>query len=245
MDGPLQVKAERIDSVPGETSPKRLDFSDPLRLLPRILCKLYTMWVTSLHPFHSIGKGASFHYTTNLHNAALMQIGDYLTVHKDVWLHGKEPDAGHEGPTLIIGDRCFIARRCHISAKNRVCIEDNVLFAASVLVQDHGHEFSDVTRPITEQGPAKGGTIRIGQGSWIGQGAVIVCDSGELSLGRNCVVAANAVVTKSAPDYSVIAGNPARIVKQFDPTKGTWVLGSVRRMEPEASEPRSAQLVGV
>jgi acetyltransferase-like isoleucine patch superfamily enzyme len=52
-----------------------------------------------------------------------------------------------------------------------------------------------------------------------GQRAAIVCTRGDLVLGRNCVVAANAVVTRSFPPYSVIFGNPARVNKQFDPVK--------------------------
>jgi acetyltransferase-like isoleucine patch superfamily enzyme len=93
---------------------------------------------------------------------------------------------------------------------------------------DHSHAYEDITVPIREQGVTEGGRIRIGQGSWIGFGAAIVCPKGELTLGRNCVVGANSVVTRSFPPYSVIAGNPAKVVKQFDPVKQAWVQGSVR-----------------
>jgi acetyltransferase-like isoleucine patch superfamily enzyme len=55
-----------------------------------------------------------------------------------------------------------------------------------------------------------------------------------LVLGRNCVVAAHAVVTRSAPPYSVLSGNPAMIVRQYDPVKQAWVMGSVRPAEAEA-----------
>lgn len=205
----------------------RIAFEDPLRLIPRVLTKLYTLWVCATHPFASLGKKVSIHYSCDLMNTGLMELGSYITIHKDTWLHAHPSETNESGPALTIGDRCFIGRRCHIAAANRIQIGDSVLFAASVLVQDRGHDFSDLARPIKEQGYARGGTIRIGAGSWIGQGAVIICDSGELTLGRNCVVAANAVVTRSAPDYSVLSGNPARIVKQYDPVKGAWALGSV------------------
>ena len=88
---------------------------------------------------------------------------------------------------------------------------------------DHNHEFGDVTHPIKNQGITQGGTIRIEQGCWIGLGAAIVCNQGELVLGRNSVVAANALVTKGCPPYSVLVGNPARIATQFDPVKGIWI----------------------
>lgn len=220
----------------------RIGFKDPLQLVPRVLTKLYTLWVRATHPFASLGKGVEVHYTCDLRNTGLMELGSFITVLKDTRLHALPSAMNESSPALTIGDHCFIGPRCHIAALNRIHIGDNVLFAASVLVQDRGHNFSDITRPIIEQGYVQGGTIRIGAGSWIGQGAVIICDSGELTLGRNCVVAANAVVTRSAPDYSVLSGNPARIVKQYVPVNGAWVLGSAHIEERDEVKAQAAQV---
>lgn len=209
----------------GERS-SRVDFEDPLRLVPRALTKLYSIWVSAAYPFASLGKKVSFHYTCDLHRTGLIEIGDSVTVHKDVWLHASMYAEKKGEPVLIIGDHCFIGRRSHISAKNRIHIERDVLIAASVLIEDHGHDFSDLTLAIKDQGVTEGGKIRIEQGCWIGHGAAIICDKGELVLGRNSVVGANAVVTRSCPPYSVLSGNPARVVKQYDAVKGAWVLGS-------------------
>lgn len=219
----------------------RTCFRDPLQLFPRTLSKLYTLWVRSTHPFISLGDGASFHYTCDLWNTGRMQIGKQLTVHRDVWLHTRSPRDHNGEPLLIIDDYCFIGRRSHIDAKNLIHIERGVILAAGVLIQDHGHAFDDVSIPIRDQGVTQGGRVRIGEGTWIGQGAVIICDNGELTLGRNCVVAANAVVTRSAPPYSVLSGNPARIVKQFDPVKGVWVLGAARPVDADAAKPATAK----
>ena len=43
------------------------------------------------------------------------------------------------------------------------------------------------------------------------------------SVGRHCVIGANAVVTKDIPDYSVAVGSPARVIKSYDFTTGKWV----------------------
>lgn len=214
----------------------RVSFRDPLLIVPRILTKLYSTWIRAAYPFARLGRNISFHYTCDLLNTGLMEIGDWLTVHKDVWLHAHFSPAGQGKPVLTLGDHCFIGRRSHIAAKNGIYIGSGVMLAASVLIQDHGHAFQDVAVPIRDQGVAEGGKIRIGDGCWIGQSAAIICDSGELILGNNCVVAANAVVTRSAPAYSVLSGNPARVVKQFDAVKGTWVLGATRVADTEESK---------
>jgi acetyltransferase-like isoleucine patch superfamily enzyme len=87
-----------------------------------------------------------------------------------------------------------------------------------------------VIAPIAVQGLTEGGTIRIEEGSWLGYASAVMCSKGELVIGRNSVIAANAVVTRSVPPYSVVAGNPARVVKQFDPNKGEWSLGIARKI---------------
>lgn len=69
-------------------------------------------------------------------------------------------------------------------------------------------------QPTTIKGP-----IRIGRGSWIGFGAQIM--SG-VTIGRQCVVAAGAIVVKDVPDYCVVGGNPAKILKRYNFNTGNW-----------------------
>lgn len=95
-----------------------------------------------------------------------------------------------------------------------------------MLIQDHNHAYEDIELPIRTQGLTPGGIIRIEQGYWIGNGAAIVCNQGELVIGRNGVVAANALVTRSFPPRSVIVGNLARMARQSDTEKGIWVGGA-------------------
>jgi acetyltransferase-like isoleucine patch superfamily enzyme len=171
----------------------------------------------------------SIHYTTNLRRgvAHRIKLGSSLVIGKDAWLNVPQPEA-KDDPAIIIDDNCGIGPRCQVSSKNCIHIERDVLLSSSVLVMDHSHDYEDITLPIRNQGVNEGGRIRIGQGCWIGQGAAIICPRGELTLGRNCVVAANAVVTRSFPPHSVIFGNPAIVIKQYDPAKKGWVLGSIR-----------------
>jgi acetyltransferase-like isoleucine patch superfamily enzyme len=81
--------------------------------------------------------------------------------------------------------------------------------------------YEDVSRPIKRQGLRDGRRIEIGRGAWVGVGAAIV---GNVRVGENAVVGANAVVTQDVPDFTVVAGNPAQIVRQHDGERWRWTM---------------------
>jgi acetyltransferase-like isoleucine patch superfamily enzyme len=104
-------------------------------------------------------------------------------------------------------DQVYIGPQCNIG----LCrIERSALLGSGVhILSGKGqHNFDDLDTPIQEQG----GTfekITIGEDTWIGNGALIMAN-----VGRKCIVGAGSVVTRDMPDYAIVAGNPARIVRQ-------------------------------
>jgi acetyltransferase-like isoleucine patch superfamily enzyme len=204
----------------------RRPLPDPLQLLPRGLTKLNSLWITLTYPFASKGRKLSFHFSSEVdrQRAVRISLGSSISLRKDAWLNVATEDPTGE-PVIVVGDNCHIGYGSIISAKNLIHIERNVIIAQSVLVIDHNHEYEDISVPVIDQGLNDGGRIRIGEGSWIGHGAAVVCPRGQLTIGRGCVVAANSVVMRSIPDYSVVFGSPATVIKQYDPQKGVWRIG--------------------
>lgn len=226
---------------------KRRPLPDPWQLLPRALTKLNSIWISLTYPFASKGRNLSFHFTSELdrQRAVRISLGSSVSLKKDAWLNVATEDPTGE-PVIVIDDNSHLGYGSIVSAKNRIHIERNVIIAQSVLIIDHNHFYEDVGLPVMEQGLNDGGRIRIGEGSWIGHGAAIICPRGELTIGRNCVVAANAVVTRSVPPYSVVFGSPATIIRHYDPETQAWHLGPkasrARRNGVSASQAGSAEL---
>jgi acetyltransferase-like isoleucine patch superfamily enzyme len=107
---------------------------------------------------------------------------------------------------LYVGEGVYVGARCMLG---RARLERHVTIGSNVDVLSgrRQHVFDDPTRPVQEQG----GTfelVTIGENSWIGNGAVVLCD-----VGRRAVVAAGSVVVHPVPDDAIVAGNPARVVR--------------------------------
>ncbi len=112
-------------------------------------------------------------------------------------------------PTAKIGRRTYVGAFCVLGD---VTLEEDVLLGSSVSIingnQQHSIERLDI--PVREQ-PGIFPRVTIGQDTWIGDRALVMA-----SVGKHCVVGAASVVTKPLPDYAIVVGNPARIVRYRD-----------------------------
>ena len=122
------------------------------------------------------------------------------------------------GLTLLsIGDRCVIGRGSHIVAHQEITIGDDVWTGPYVYITDQNHGYEDPDTPIGRQFPVNS-PVSIGAGSWLGAGAIVLPGT---RIGRNVVVAAGSVVRGDVPDHCVVAGVPAKVVREH--TQAGWL----------------------
>lgn len=113
------------------------------------------------------------------------------------------------GEELIIGDNVGIAANAFIAMRGKLEIGDNTIFGPGVSIHCENHNFSDLETPIRLQGATRKG-VKIGKDCWIGSKAVILDG---VTIGDHVIVAAGAVVTKDVPDYAIVGGVPAKVIK--------------------------------
>lgn len=142
----------------------------------------------------------------------LIAVGSGVHICGHAWLNAKD-DRGDGRPTLEIGDGTYIGRFAQINAWRKVIIGRNVLVADRVVISDADHNFERPDAPIILQGDQYVGAVTLQEGCWIAAGAVLLPG---VNIGRNAVVAANAVVTRDVPDRTVVGGTPARVIRTLN-----------------------------
>jgi acetyltransferase-like isoleucine patch superfamily enzyme len=158
------------------------------------------------------GHWSRLEYPCKLMSPHLVSVGNRVHICADAWLNAKD-DRGDGRPTLRIGDGTYIGRMVQINAWREVNIAANVLIGDRVIILDADHNFDGQDLPINEQGDSFKAAVNLLEGCWIGAGVVILPG---ITIGRNAVVAANAVVTCDVPNRTVVGGIPAKILRHLN-----------------------------
>ncbi len=138
-----------------------------------------------------------------------------------VWIGEGCAFRAHEG-TLIIGKKTTFGGKNTINCYERVEIRDECLFADNIYVVDFDHWYIDPFVPIRSQGIRKE-PVTIGPNVWVGEKAVILRG---VRVGEGAVVGAMSLVLRDVPEYAVVGGNPARIIKyRRSPLDVAWDEG--------------------
>lgn len=187
-----------------------------ISLIPYKYYKIKTMLWYKLF-FNSIGKNSVIVKPIRINNPHFISIGKNVIINNCSWLYTNKCDIVE--PRLIIEEGTQIGNFAHIVAVGDIRISKNVLIADKVYIADNNHEFSRIDIPIMHQGVRWKKNVFIGEGSWIGEGVSII----GASIGKNCIIGSNAVVTSDIGDYSIAVGAPAKVIKKYDINTQEWI----------------------
>lgn len=120
--------------------------------------------------------------------------------------------------SIVFEDDISIGQNLHIISGGNLVIKTKTTISANVLITNIDHAYQEINQHILQQPHIIKDTL-IGENCFIGYGSVIQAGT---VLGKQCIVGANAVVRGVFPDYSVIVGSPAKIVKRYNPQNKIW-----------------------
>lgn len=131
---------------------------------------------------------------------------------------GARIEVVNKNSSIKIEDNTVISQNLHMTSGGKLVIEKNSTILGNVMITNIDHDYQEIGKHILEQKYLIKET-RIGQNCFIGYGAIIQAGT---VLGKQCIVGANAVVRGIFPDYCVIVGIPAKIVKRYDLENSVW-----------------------
>lgn len=111
------------------------------------------------------------------------------------------------GKDIFIGDNSGLGLNCRITGP--LTIGNDVMMGPNVSIFTQNHETQDLTKPMRLQTAPKF-AVTVGDDVWIAANVIILPG---INIGNHAIIGAGAVVTKDVPDYAVVGGNPARIIK--------------------------------
>ena len=150
--------------------------------------------------------GSASRLRTGLLRATGLSIGDRTLVMSRLTVIGGK----NAWRNLVIGADCFINQECVFDATAPIVIGDNVAFGHGVLITTSSHR---IGAPDRRSGLLVPESVRIGDGAWLASRVVILPG---VEVGDGAIVCAGAVVTRSVRPNTMVAGVPAREIRQLD-----------------------------
>ena len=155
--------------------------------------------------FRTLGRGTTFFGRVRFGTInGNISVGSKCLIGDNIFL------SAAKGASIIIEDNVSINTGCHLISIYKIQICKNTRIGEYCSIRDQNHKFERVDIPVKDQG-FYGQQIVIEEDCWIGRGVFI---GPGVTLGKGCIVGANSVVTKSFDEYSIIAGNPAKVIRK-------------------------------
>lgn len=182
--------------------------------MKRYLNIIYSLWI---HSNYKGMKGGHFQSPIYIVGGEYITIGNNSYFDKNVELYAWKNYAGIiNEPSLVIGEGCSFGRNNLITCSRKIIIGNNCLTGRCVTITDNNHgdsSYESLKTPPLKRPLVNKNDVIIGDNVWIGDKSTIL--SG-VEIGDGAVIAANSVVTKNVPSYSVVAGIPAKIIRNYN-----------------------------
>ena len=176
------------------------------------------IWSSYKSIFKSVGQKTSCGRGLFVHSGQYIEIGNCFNggdnLCMECWDSYRNNTKQYK-PQLIIGNNVTFTSDTQISCFDKVVIGDNCLFGRYVYISDNTHgksDYSDLDIPPIERELSSKGPVIIGKNVWVGRCSTIL--SG-VTIGDNAIIGANSVVNKDVPANAVVAGVPARVIKNI------------------------------
>lgn len=168
--------------------------------MKKILLIIYYLFLRKIHPFTSEDNCLSNKMRYYVARRVLKHCGKGTIVRYNCYFGS--------GDRLYAGDRCSLGYNARLLGN--ITLGDDCMMGPDVVMMSMSHAFNRIDIPIKQQGAQEDKPIVIGNDCWIGTRAIIMPG---VHLGDHCIVGSGAVVTKSFPEYAIIAGVPAKIIR--------------------------------
>lgn len=139
-----------------------------------------------------------------------LKFGNNVTIGKFALIRATNEYGGEPGVGLVIGDDSNIGPYSYIGCSGFIEIGKNVMISPRVSIYAENHNFSSTQQPMKKQGVTRH-FVRIEDDCWIAANSIILAG---VTIGQGSIVAAGSVVTNDVLPFSIVAGNPARLIKQ-------------------------------
>jgi acetyltransferase-like isoleucine patch superfamily enzyme len=165
-----------------------------------------------------IGRGSFVHPRSQIIGRANVSIGENSCISANCWLNVNDRSPGREG--ISIGSNCFIGRDNFFSSGRSIRLRDYCLTTIGCRFICSTHGTADPRIPYAASGITATDSILIGPNSFFGAGALVL---GNVTIGHGCVIGAHSLVSSDVPPFSVVVGNPGRVVRRYSFSEGAWL----------------------
>lgn len=182
-----------------------------------------------------IGSASYIHPSVQVLGAENVLIGRNSYISQNSWINVNHR-VGNE-VSIDIGNNNWIGRDNFFSSGKSIKFSDYCLTAIGCKFISSSHVIDDPMQPYLTTGTTSDQSIRIGANCFFGAGVTVL---GDIDIGHGSVIAANAFVLSNVPPFSVVVGNPARVIKRYSFSKHAWCKPETLLQDDFASQPDEA-----